>query len=90
MRTNMYVLAAMVLLSVTSCVSQKKFQAALEREQNLAAQNATLTNQNAALTNNINDLTGRIKALETENTRLVAQIDAAGKNASDHSGAKLG
>lgn len=76
MRTTIYLVAAFVILSFTSCVSQKKFQAALVREQNLAA-------QNAGLTNNINDLNGKIKSLEVENGRLVAQIDAAGKNASE-------
>lgn len=71
-----YLLAGFIVLSFTSCVSQKKFQAALVREQNLMAQNATLTN-------NINDLNGKIKQLEVENGRLIAQIDAAGKNNSD-------
>ena len=76
MRTISYLLAGIIMLSFSSCVSQKKFQAALVREQNLIAQNATLTN-------NINDLNGKIKQLELENGRLIAQIDAAGKNATD-------
>lgn len=48
----------------------------MAREQNLAAQVTSLTN-------NVNELNGKIKSLETENGRLIAQIDAAGKNASD-------
>ena len=57
-----------------SCVSTKKYEAALGREQNLRDMNAQLNTQ-------INDLSGKLKESQDENSRLINQIDAAGQNA---------
>ena len=57
-----------------SCVSTKKYEAALGREQNLRDMNAQLNTQ-------INDLGGKLKESQDENSRLINQIDAAGQNA---------
>lgn len=62
------------LLVFASCVSTKKYQSALDREQQLIAERANLNN-------NIESLTKRIAALEDEKNRLTGQMDEAGKNA---------
>src|SRR5215217_2308103 len=67
------------LFLLTSCISQKKYQAALEREQSLMAKNSELDNT-------ITQLRGQIQSLETDNAKLVKQIDDAMKRASDASG----
>lgn len=64
---------------LTSCISQKKYRAALDREQNLMA---TTTELNASIT----QLKGQIERLETDNAKLVKQIDDAMKRAADASG----
>jgi len=67
------------LFLLSSCISQKKYQAALDREQSLTAKNTELTN-------NITALRGQIETMEADNARLVKQIDDAMKRASDASG----
>lgn len=57
-----------------SCVSTKKYEAALGREQNLREMNSQLNSQVA-------DLNGKLKESQDENSRLINQIDAAGQNA---------
>lgn len=64
------------MLFLTSCVSQKKYQSALDREQQLQAENSRLSKQ-------INDLDARIATLQKDNTHLAKQWEDAQKNASD-------
>jgi chemotaxis protein MotB len=59
-----------------SCVSTKKYEAALGREQNLREMNSQLNSQ-------ISDLNGKLKESQDENSRLINQIDAAGQNAAE-------
>jgi len=66
-------------LVFTSCVSQKKYKAALTREEALNAKNAELGNT-------ITDLRSQVASLQTENAKLVKQIDDALKKASDATG----
>lgn len=73
----LYLLPCVVLF--TSCVSQKKYQAALTREQALDAKNIELGNT-------INNLRNQIKTLQTDNAKLVQQIDDAMKKASEATG----
>src|SRR5215216_4416831 len=72
-----YILLSFLLLS--SCVSQKKYRASLDREQTLMARNSELDNT-------IAQLKGQNENLRTDNARLVKQIDDAMKQASDASG----
>ena len=67
------------LLLLSSCISQKKYQASLNREQALMAKNTELDNT-------ITQLKGQIENLQTDNAKLVKQIDDAMKRASDASG----
>jgi len=67
-------LLAVVLLQ--SCVSQKKYGAALGREQQLVADNSRLTSE-------IDNLNGNITKLQSESAQLAKQWEAAKKNASD-------
>jgi chemotaxis protein MotB len=66
-------------LVFTSCVSQKKYKAALTREEALNAKNMELGNT-------ITDLRSQVASLQTENAKLVKQIDDALKKASDATG----
>lgn len=79
---RIYSLAVPGLVSIfllTSCVSQKKYQQSLAREQDLLAQ-ITQLNQD------ITKLKGQIEGLQGENARLVKQIDDAMKQASEATG----
>ena len=67
------------LLLLSSCVSQKKYQACLTREQELLAKNTKLAND-------ITQLKGQIENLQDDNAKLIKQIDDAMKQASDASG----
>ena len=71
------VLSALFIL--TSCVSQKKYQASLDREQSLMAKNSELASD-------ISELQKQIQGLQTDNAKLVKQIDDAMKKASEASG----
>lgn len=73
----LYLLSCILLLA--SCVSQKKYQSALTREQALNAKNMELANT-------ITDLRNQIASLQTDNAKLVKQIDDALKKASDATG----
>lgn len=66
----------LIVLFFTSCVSSKKYNEALAREQGLM-------NDNARLNENINGLNARLSESQNENSRLINQIDAAGKNAAE-------
>ena len=63
----------------TSCVSQKKYQEALTREQSLMAQN---TQQNDEIVR----LKGQVENLQKDNARMIGQIDEALKKYSEASG----
>lgn len=78
-RYNRYLPLLVCLFFLSSCISQKKYQAALDREQSLSARNAELSS-------NITSLKGQIESMEADNARLVKQIDDAMKRASDASG----
>ena len=69
----------LAIVSLSSCVSQKKFQASLDREQTLLAKNNELATE-------ITGLKGQIENLQTDNAKLVKQIDDAMKNAADAAG----
>ena len=71
------ILGCLILFS--SCVSQKQYQGALEREQMLQAKNTELGNT-------ITELRSQIANLQTDNAKLVKKIDDALKQASDASG----
>jgi chemotaxis protein MotB len=58
----------------SSCVSTKKYQSALGREQ-------ALMSEKEALNENIKQLNTRISGLESDINRLTGQMDEAGKNA---------
>ncbi len=77
MRNLLLILACGTLF--TSCISQKKYQAALDREQGLMARNTELSQS-------ITQLKGDIERLQTDNARLVKQIDDAMKAAAQASG----
>jgi len=70
------VLAAVLL---TSCVSQKKYQESLSREQSLLT-------QNTALNDEVVRLKGQVENLQKDNARLIAQIDEALQKYSQASG----
>ncbi len=70
-------LSTVVLL--TSCISQKKYQASLDREQSMMAKNNELAND-------ITQLKGQIEGLQTDNAKLVKQIDDAMKRMTDATG----
>ena len=76
-----HAVAALLVCAVffTSCVSQKKYQSALTRE-------AALNAKNDELGNTITELRNQITALQTDNAKLVKQIDDATKKASEAAG----
>jgi len=76
-RNLLLILSSLLLL--TSCVSQKKYRGALEREQSLLAQRTSLENQ-------ITQLKGEIESLNTDNAKLMKQIDDAMRRAADATG----
>lgn len=73
---NFFIIAFTCLAIFTSCVSSRKYKDALAREQDLVAQNAQLSQ-------NINGLNAQLSDARNENSRLINQIDAAGKNAAE-------
>jgi chemotaxis protein MotB len=76
-RTSVYILSCLVFFA--SCVSQKKYQGVLTNAQALNAKNIELGNT-------IADLRSQIATLQTDNAKLVKQIDDAMKKASDATG----
>jgi len=71
--------AVFCLLFLSSCISRKKYEESLTREQDLMAQNTELKNE-------ITQLKGQIEGLQGDNAKLVKQIDDAMKSASEASG----
>lgn len=76
---NSLFLSLLLAVVFTSCVSQKKYQAAIDREQSLIAQNTKLNDE-------VVRLRGQIENLQKDNARLIAQIDEALKKYSQASG----
>jgi len=72
----LFIAAAFVL---TSCVSQKKYQEALNREQSLLSQASQLNDE-------VVRLKGQVENLQKDNARLIGQIDEALKKYSEASG----
>jgi chemotaxis protein MotB len=66
-------------LFLSSCISRKKYEESLTREQDLMAQNTELRNE-------ITQLKGQIEGLQGDNSKLVRQIDDAMKAASQATG----
>lgn len=66
-------------LFLSSCISQKKYQAALNREQEISARNTELSNS-------LSQLKSQLENQQSENAKLEKQIDDAMKQASDASG----
>jgi chemotaxis protein MotB len=66
-------------LFLSSCISRKKYEESLTREQDLMAQNTELRNE-------ITQLKGQIEGLQGDNSKLVKQIDDAMKAASQATG----
>jgi len=79
MQRHAFVYFFSCVILFTSCVSQKKYKAALTREEALNAKNTELSNT-------ITDLRNQVGTLQTENAKLVQQIDDALKKASDATG----
>ena len=77
-KTSLFILSFAVLF-LTSCVSQKKYQAALDREQ-------SLINQNTQLNDEVVRLRTQVENLQKDNARLIGQIDEALKKYSEASG----
>ena len=67
------------LLLLSSCVSRKKYDQSLSREQDQMAKNTELGNE-------ITSLKGQIETLKADNAKLVKQIDDAMQQASKASG----
>ena len=75
---SLIILCSSVLL-LSSCVSQKKYKAALSREQELQAENSRLNQE-------INDANSKVTKLQNESANLAKQWEDAKKNASDLAG----
>lgn len=73
------IILLLIITSFTSCVSQRKYQDSLNREQDLMARN----NQ---LSSDIAQLRSQIETLTADNARLNAQWNDAMKKASDAAG----
>lgn len=76
---RIFSLAIVLVVVTTSCVSTKKYQLALDREQ-------ALIERTNALNQDIVQLKGQIESLQTENARLIKQIDDAMRKAAEASG----
>lgn len=79
MKRPTFLFFLVVVFLFTSCVSQKKYQASLTREQALEAKNTELGHT-------LTDLRNQISTLQTDNGKLVKQIDDAMKKASEATG----
>jgi len=77
--SSIFFLSAAITIVFTSCVPQKKYQEALNREQSLLSQNTNLSDE-------IVRLKGQVENLQKDNARMIGQIDEALKKYSDASG----
>lgn len=76
---NSFFTLFLLAVFLTSCVSQKKYQAAIDREQSLLSQNTQLNDEVVRLRN-------QVENLQKDNARLISQIDEALKKYSEASG----
>lgn len=76
---NSFFTLSLLAVFLTSCVSQKKYQAAIDREQSLLSQNTQLNDEVVRLRN-------QVENLQKDNARLISQIDEALKKYSEASG----
>ena len=74
-----FLLAVTATILFTSCVSQKKYQESLSREQSLLQQSTQQGDE-------IVRLKGQVENLQKDNARMIGQIDEAMKKYSDASG----
>jgi len=72
-KIKLLLLGFVSMIMLGSCVASSKYKAALTREQQLIAEIQDLNKS-------IADLTAKVNDVQTENGRLINQIDAAGKN----------
>ena len=77
--TPTFLLSAFIAIAFTSCVSQKKYQEALSREQSLMTQSSQQGDE-------IVRLKGQNENMQKDNAKLIAQIDEALKKYSQASG----
>lgn len=77
--TKLLLMAGIPVVLLSSCVSQKKYQSALDREQQLQAENSRLSKQ-------VSDLDARMTKMQSDNAHLAKQWEDAQKNASDLAG----
>ncbi|GAB4093469.1 OmpA/MotB family protein [Flaviaesturariibacter terrae] len=90
MKMTRIALGMLALVTLGSCVSSRKYKDALAREQSLSESNARLTTnvndlntQVAGLNTQLATANARITEVQTENSRLIGQVDAAGQNAAE-------
>jgi chemotaxis protein MotB len=72
-------IAGILILLLSSCVSQKKYKSALSREQQLQTENSRLNQE-------INNLNSKVATLQNESAHLAKQWEDAKKNAADLAG----
>ena len=72
-------IAGILILLLSSCVSQKKYKSALSREQQLQTENSRLNQE-------INNLNSKVTTLQNESAHLAKQWEDAKKNAADLAG----
>lgn len=80
---NQFLFIPLVAITFSSCVASRKYKDALAREQVLSEQNAQLNSNISQLNNTIATLNTKLSDVQNENGRLISQVDAAGKNASE-------
>jgi chemotaxis protein MotB len=79
-RNFLYALSCMLcIFLLISCISRKRYEASLTREQELMAKNTRLTDE-------ATQLKGQIEGLQNDNAKLTKEIDDAMKRASAASG----
>ena len=81
--TRLLIALSLVLFFLSSCVSSRKYNDALAREEVLKEDVRLLNDKVAELNNNMQQLNARLTESQNENARLINQIDAAGKNAAE-------
>ena len=74
---------SLLSLLFTSCVASRKYKDALAREQALSEQNAGLNSNLSKCNSDLAALNTRFTDAQSENARLINQVDAAGKNAAE-------
>jgi chemotaxis protein MotB len=77
--TNSFFFSLLIAVFFTSCVSSKKYNEAISREQ-------TLISQNTSLNDEVVRLRSQVENLQKDNARLIAQVDEALKKYSQASG----